>query len=269
MNKNPLISIIVPCYNDGKYIHECLHSIHNQHYKNYEIIVINDGSTDKKTNEIINTIKHPQIKVLQTQNQGPSKARNQAIKHSSGKYIIPLDADDKIGANFITIAINLLEDDPTVKVVNCDIRLFGAKKGIIRFEPYCIEKLLCKNIITVSSIYRRIDFDQTNGYNPNMKEGFEDWDFWLSILEKGGGVYKIDKAEIYYRIKRGSRNTSITFEGFKRLRLQIYNNHKELYAKHFFDPLLSFEYVLIEQSKEYRLGKILLRPLRLIHKLIH
>jgi len=269
MDNKPLISIIVPCYNDGKYIHECLNSIHNQHYKNYEIIVINDGSDDNKTNRIINNINHPKITVLQTLNQGPSKARNHAIRNSTGKYILPLDADNKVGQHFIKEAIEILEKTPSVKIVNCDLRLFGAKRGCIKFEFYSIEKLICRNTIECASVYRRRDFDKTIGYNPNMTEGLEDWDFWLSILENGGDVHKIDRAEIYYRVKRGSRNSSITTGGFKRLRFQIYNNHKELYDKHFFDPLMSFEYQLIKDSKEYKLGKIILKPIRFIYKLLH
>ncbi|MCD6092141.1 MAG: glycosyltransferase family 2 protein [Bacteroidales bacterium] len=267
MNNSPLISIIVPCYNDGKYIHECLNSIHEQEYKNYEIIVINDGSTDDHTNEIIAALNNPKIKVLQTSNQGPSKARNQAIHHSKGKYILPLDADNKVGKVFIREAIEILEEKANVKIVNCDLQLFGAKKARIKFEPFSMEKLLCENIIECASVFRREDFDKTNGYNPNMKETFEDWDFWLSILERGGDIQKIDIAEIFYRVKKGSRNSTVSPEGFKRLRYQLYVNHKELYAKHFFDPLKSFEYQLITKSKEYRLGVFLLKPIRFIHKL--
>lgn len=268
MVKNPLISIIVPCYNDGNYIHECLDSIYQQTYQNYEIVIINDGSDDDNTINIINKINHPKIKVLQTRNQGPSKARNYAIKHSSGKYILPLDADNKLGRDFIQEAIEVLEKRANVKIVNCDLIIFGAKKGYKNFDTYSIEKLLCENIIECASVYRRSDFDKTKGYNSNMKETFEDWDFWLSILENGGGVHKINKPGIYYRIKKGSRNSSVSQEQFKRLRFQLYNNHKELYAKYFFDPLLSFEYDLIKNSKEYRLGLFLLKPIRSIYKLI-
>lgn len=266
MNNNPLISVIVPCYNDGKYINECLNSIHNQNYKNYEIIVINDGSTNTLTNEIINNISHPNIRVLQTENQGPSKARNQAIKESKGKYILPLDSDNKIGKSFIKEAIEILETKSKIKIVNCNLRLFGAKKGIIKFEPYSIQKLLCKNLIECASVYRRKDYNNTKGYNPNMRETFEDWDFWLSLLEEGGDVYTINRPEVYYRVKKESRNSSVSHEQFKRLRSQIYTNHKHLYSKHFFDPLMSFEYELIEQSKEYKLGKFLLKPIRAIYK---
>jgi glycosyltransferase involved in cell wall biosynthesis len=269
MDQTPLISIIVPCYNDGKYIYECLNSIHKQYYKNYEIIIINDGSTDSRTNKIISEIDHPKVKVLQTKNQGPSKARNQAILNSNGKYILPLDADNKIGELFIQEAIEILEKKPAVKIVNCDLKLFGSKTGYIKFEPFSIEKLLCKNLIECASVYRRTDFDKTKGYNPNMKETFEDWDFWLSLLESGGEVYKINRAEVYYRVKKGSRNSSVSPEQFKRLRYQIYKNHKDLYSKHFFDPLMSFEYDLIKKSKEYKLGKLLLKPIRFIYNLVN
>lgn len=267
MNPLPLISIIVPCYNDGEYIHECLASIHEQYYKNYEVIVINDGSDDEFTNRIINNLDHPRIKVIKSVNQGPALARNLAIRNSNGKYILPLDADDKIGALFIKEAIEVLEEKFTVKIVNCNVRFFGIKNGEMKPEPYSIEKLLSENIIVSSSVFRRIDFDNTKGYNPVMKEGFEDWDFWLSILENGGGVYTINRLEFFYRIKKNSRNNSITSEGFKRLRFQIYNNHKQLYSKHFLDPILSFEYKLIKNSKEYRLGKLLLKPIRMLYKL--
>lgn len=265
MNK-PLISVIVPCFNDGKYIQECLNSIHEQAYANYEIIVINDGSTEISTNEIISKINHPKIIVLQTKNQGPSNARNQAIRSSNGKYILPLDADNKVGETFISKAIDLLEKNSETKVVNCNIVFFGGKKGIQVFPNFTIEKLICENIIECASVYRRSDFDQTIGYNPNMKEGFEDWDFWLSLLENGGGVYKLDLAEIYYRVKKSSRNNSISSEQFRRLRRQIYNNHKELFSKYLLDPQESFEYALIKQSKEYKLGIFLLKPVRTFYK---
>lgn len=269
MNQTPLVSVIIPCYNDGKYINECINSIHQQKYTNYEIIVINDGSDDNNTNNIINKINHPKIKVLQTENQGPAKARNLAIKNSSGKYIFPIDADNKVGVDFIKEAIEILEKNDNIKIVNCDLKIFGARKGYKIFEPYSIEKLLGENIIECASVYRRSDFDKTIGYNPNMKATFEDWDFWLSLLETGGDVHKIDKPEIHYRIKKGSRNSTVTSEQFKQLRRQIYKNHKELYSKYFLDPQKCFEYELVINSKEYLFGKILLKPIRKIFNLFN
>lgn len=261
----PLVSVIVPCYNDGKYINDCLDSIHAQCYDNYEIILVDDGSIDRKTIFEIDNINHPKIKKYRTENQGPSKTRNFGISKSKGKYIFPLDADNKVGNLFISEAVRFLEKNPETKIVNCDLTYFGAKKGLKIFPRFSIEKLLCENIIECASIFRRSDFDKTIGYNPNMKDGFEDWDFWLSLLENGGKVYKIEKAEIYYRVRKKSRNNSIAPEQFQKLRRQIYDNHKELYSKHFLDPQKCFEYELIKSSKEYLLGKFLLKPIRKIY----
>jgi glycosyltransferase involved in cell wall biosynthesis len=271
MQTSPLISIIVPCYNQGKYLTECLESIHSQSYDNYEVIVVNDGSTDAHTNKTVRDISHPKVTVLQTENRGVSAARNLGIKNSTGKYVLPLDADDKIGADFIQQAVELLEKNDDVKVVNCQVTLFGAKKGILPVESYSLEKLLARNFIVVSAIFRRSDFDQTQGYNTNMKEGFEDWDFWITLLKNGGAVYTLNDTGFFYRIKRNSRNASLiaSREHFRKLRQQIYMNHQDIYSKHLLNPQESFEYELITQSREYRLGVFLLKPIRTLYRLFH
>lgn len=269
MTNRPLISVIIPCYNDGKHICECLDSVHSQTYRNYEIIIVNDGSTDSDTIRIVKAICHPRIKLFETNNRGVSLARNKAIKESTGKYILPLDADDKIGSTFIADAVDILENNPCVKIVNCDVELFGAKKGLLKLDSFSLEKLMAKNLLTVSSVFRRVDFNETTGFNPNMKEGFEDWDFWLSLLKGGGSVHKIDAVGFYYRIKRDSRNSSlIKTAHFKKLRRQIYENHKELYSNYLLEPQDSFEYDLVIQSKEYKLGLFLLKPIRILLKLL-
>ncbi|WP_372651073.1 glycosyltransferase family 2 protein [Draconibacterium sp.] len=271
MQTSPLISIIVPCYNQGKYLNECLGSVHSQSYTNYEIVVVNDGSTDAHTNKIVREISHPRIKVLETKNQGVSTARNLGIEKSIGKYILPLDADDKIGADFIHKAVEILEKNDEIKVVNCKVTLFGAKKGILPVEPYSLEKLLARNFIVVSAFFRRSDFEQTEGYNPNMREGFEDWDFWITLLKNGGTVHTLNDPGFFYRIKRNSRNASVISrrEHYRKLRHQIYLNHQDIYSKHLLDPQESFEYKLITQSREYKLGTLLLKPIRTLYRLFH
>ena len=94
----------------------------------------------------------------------------------------------------------------------------------------------------VSAIFRKEDFIKVGGYNPNMKYGFEDWDFWLSIIEKDSDVYQIDKILFYYRIRNKSMVRSIDEKRSEYLRRQIWENHKELFSKYFFNPIESFEY---------------------------
>lgn len=265
----PLVSVIIPCYNQGDYIHEAIQSVLASTYSDLEIIVVNDGSTDELTNSIIANLAHPKIKVVSTLNQGLAEARNTGIKASQGKYILPLDADDKISPTYIIEAVNILNNNPDIKVVTCNVRLFGAATGRLRLLDFSMENLICQNTMVCSSVYRRKDYDQTHGYNPNMKFGFEDWDFWLSLLKAGGGVNKIPEEHFFYRIKRRSMLTALKRKesDLSKMRYQIYMNHKELYSSLFFNPLKSFEYDLLINSREYKLGKLILRPIRLVLEL--
>lgn len=99
----PLISIITPCYNDAKFIHIPIESVLNQPYENFEMIIVNDGSTDPETLQFLEDIKHPKISIIHQENKGLPTAHNNGIRASKGKYILPLDADDKIPDRWIKI----------------------------------------------------------------------------------------------------------------------------------------------------------------------
>lgn len=262
----PLVSVIIPCYNQGNYIHEAIQSVLASTYPNLEIIVVNDGSTDELTNSIIGNLAHPKIKVVSTINQGLAEARNTGIRNSSGEYVLTLDADDKISSYYIAEAAEILQNDITIKVVTCEVRLFGARNKKMDLAEPSLENLICKNTLICSSLFRRKDFDLTNGFNPGMKFGFEDWDFWLSLLETGGLVYRIPKEHFFYRIKKVSMSRDLGKDEKRQqeMRYQIYLNHKHLYSTLFFDPVKSFEYELIKNSREYKLGKIILMPVRFL-----
>lgn len=263
---NPKVSVIIPCFNQGKYIDEAINSVLNSTYKNVEIIVVNDGSTDEFTKSILKSGLWDKTTIHTILNGGVSNARNFAILNSHGKYILPLDADDKIDKNYIEEAVNILEIYPEIKVVCCNVMLFGAKKGKFVLPEFSLETLLARNTMVVSSLFRRSDFDNTLGYNENMRNGLEDWDFWLRLLKTGGDVYKIDKTLFYYRIKKKSRNYLDSSE-IKKLRYQIFLNHRELYSQYFFDPTVSEEYGLILGSIEYRLGLLLMMPFRFLQRI--
>ena len=262
------VSVVIPVFNDGKYLNDAIQSVLKQSYRNFEMIVVDDGSTDAFTLKFLKVINHPEIHVFFRENDGVSKTRNYAVSKASGDYILPLDADDLVGENFLKEAVTILDKYPSVKVVCGDVEMFGKRKGLKRIPQHSMEMLLGQNTMAVTSLFRKSDFLQTSGFNPNMNEGFEDWDFWLSLLENGGDVHKLNTVALYYRIKKNSRNYSLTDEKMQRLRMQIYQNHKSLYAKYFFDPTKSFEYDLLVNSREYRLGKRLLGPVRVLLKKI-
>lgn len=267
MNLIPIVSIITTCYNDGKYLQECIDSVSSQTYPNIEHIIINDGSSDFNTLKLLQKIKlNPKLRVITTSNQGVCKARNQAIYSSSGSYILPLDSDDVISPKFVELAVEELNKDEDVKLVASNYKFFGRVNKTVFLEEYSIEKLMGHNLFVVSTMFRRKDFDIAGGFNINMSEGLEDWDFWISIMKNGGQVKNLEGINFYYRIKpiSESRNATSAAKNHSNLRKQMWQNNSELYSVHYPNPLETLEYLNILKSKDYRLGKMLLSPVRKI-----
>ncbi|BAV10202.1 Glycosyltransferase involved in cell wall bisynthesis [Filimonas lacunae] len=258
----PLVSVIIPCYNQGRYIDETVKSVLEQTFTNFQIIVVDDGSTDLYTQQILKGKSWPKTTIVHIPNGGVANARNTAIRMATGKYILPLDGDDKIAPSYLEKAVRVLEEDDTVMVVTTLVHFFGRRNRPYHLPEYSLEHLMGQNLLVCTSMFRKLDFERTGGFDSNMREGLEDWDFWLKMLKEGGRVHRINEVLFYYRLRRQSRNNAMSIDQQQRLRYQIYNNHRELFAEHFFNPMYSFEYVNLAYSKEYRLGKLLLTPVR-------
>ena len=253
----PKISVIVPCYNQGEFLSETLDSVLLQTYTNWECIIINDGSSDN-TAEIANIYckKDPRFIYIYQENSGLCIARNKGINACNGEFILPLDSDDKIAPQYLEYGIKEFENNPNLKIVYCRAELFGISKGEWLLPNFSMERMLGRNCIFCSAIFKKEDFLRVGGYNSNMKYGFEDWDFWLSILETDKDVFQIDKILFYYRIRKKSMVRSIDEKKCEYLRKQIWENHKELYSKFFFNPKESFEYIEIRKQLDCPIFKI-------------
>lgn len=256
------VSIIIPYYNQAKYIQETVESVLAQRFQSYEIIIVNDGSTDEESIKVLNELSHPKIFIYHIENQGVCAARNYGYEKSSGKYLLFLDGDDKISKDFIAEAVPILETRPEVKAVSCRVELFGEKSGEYMLPEFSLDTLIARNILIITCLIRSKDFAKTPGFNDNMRGGFEDWDFWLSLLGSGGEVFRLDTVGFYYRIRKVSRNHTIGSEKMRSLRKQIYLNHRELYSSRFLDPYESFEFQELINSKEFKIGKVVALPLR-------
>lgn len=256
-NKKPLVSVIVPCFNQGKFILETLESVSKQTFTNFECIVVNDGSTDDSLVKMKGFCEDdPRFHYIDKFNEGVSVARNTAIRQSRGKYILPLDADDKIAETYLEKTVGYIEQHPEVKLVCTNTRLFGAKRTDYELPEYDYRREICRNILVCTALFRKRDFDKTTGYNPKMVKGLEDWDFWLSFLKEEDLVHRIDENLFFYRMKFDSRNRN-SFKSYARIRQQIWENHKDIYANYFFNPVESDEYQTLLNSKEYKIGKFL------------
>jgi len=236
----PKVSIVIPCYNHGKFIKDCVFSVLEQTYDNFEIIIVNDGSTDIFTNNLLRNHFEPKIRVIHTANQGLALARNTGIRDARGEYILPLDADDKIGTTYLEKAVSLLDKAPNLGIVYCYAELFGDRSGKFNLPAFSAKNILLDNMIFCSAFFRKTDWEYVGGYNKNMRYGWEDWDFWLSILELNRDVIRIPEVLFFYRTHANSMTTSMGQYHKVIMMLTLFRNHKSMYLRNIPDLVRSF-----------------------------
>lgn len=243
------ISVIMPCYNDGKYIKEAIESIKKQTYPSWELIIIDDGSDDEETVRIIEEICDERIIVLHTEHLRPAGARNYGIQHATGKYILPVDSDDTIDYTYMEKAVKIIESDERIGVVYCEADLFGEKSGRWELPNYSFDQMLLDNVVFVTALFYRKDWEEVGGFNTHMLAGMEDYDFWLSILALGKEIYQIPEILFHYRIKPVSRTTGFQsdYVQMQNTYRQIYDNHKVFYQKNGEEYAKILRDALIEQ----------------------
>lgn len=224
----PKVSVIIPCYNQGKYLEDALASLYKQTFQDLEIIIINDGSTDN-SQKIIDKIEHPKVIKIHQTNKGVASARNEGIKRASGEYILPLDADDKIAPTYIEKALYHMEKNPNLGIVYCEAELFGQKTKKWKLPPYTLLDMLKANCIFCTALFKKADWEAVGGYREQQESFWEDYDFWLSLIERGREVFQIPEALFYYRqYEQTSRSKETNADALKTFG-NVINNHPKLY----------------------------------------
>jgi glycosyltransferase involved in cell wall biosynthesis len=231
---SPLVSIIVPCYNQAQYLEEALQSVLDQTYTNWECITVNDGSPDSTEDVAQKWVeKDNRFIYLKKDNGGLSSARNAGITIAQGEFVLPLDADDKIATNYIELALSSFQEDDSLKVVYCKVEKFGEEKGLWHLPPFSLFDLARFNMIFCSAVYRRADWELVGGYDINMIYGLEDWEFWIAILKNGGGVKCLEEVGFYYRIRENSMVRIINIEQIKYTEIYVAKKHIEFYISNY------------------------------------
>ncbi len=242
----PTVSVVIPCYNQGQFVDEAVDSVLAGTYRDFEIIIVNDGSTDPTTNARLAAYDRPCTSVLHAPNGGLPTARNRGITQARGRYILPLDADDRIGPDYLAEGVRVLEAEPNVGIVYAEAEFFGEKSGrwaLPTFEP---GQMLLRNLIYCTAFFRRTDWETIGGYNPNMRYGWEDQDFWLSLLELGREVRRLPQIGFFYRYRAGGMLESMTPDQRAYSYRQLYHNHPQFYATHI--PALLDNLVEVERE---------------------
>ncbi len=247
------VSVIIPCFNLGRFIGEAIDSVTSQTFQDFEIIIINDGSTDSETNEILKSINSPKVKLVTTDNQGLVAARNTGISEALGEYILPLDADDKIASTYLEKAVAVLDQKREIGIVYCEAKFFGAEESKWDLPEFELSRMLIDNLIFCSALFRREDWKTVNGYKSYMTYGWEDYDFWLSIIELERKVYRIPEQLFFYRKRKGSMANLMSEKHLLYSYKQLAKNHRDLYInniEHIFKYIYSLRAIILNLEQE-------------------
>jgi len=238
---NKKVSIIIPCYNQGKFVADAINCALEQTYKNIEIVVVNDGSNDNSA-DIIKSFADKYKNILffdEKENKGVVYARNMAIEACQGEYILPLDADDKIDKTYVEKAVEILDKNPKIGMVYCKARYFGDKNEFWKLPDFNKSLFLYVNCIFNCALFRKSDFLKAGKYKYNMEYGSEDWDLWLSFVEMGLEPYRLNEILFQYRIHSKESRNHKSSKYTEQLFLELIKNHTNLYlndekiVKHF------------------------------------
>jgi glycosyltransferase involved in cell wall biosynthesis len=231
---NVKVSIIVPCYNQAQYLDECLQSVLDQTYQNWECTIINDGSPDNTEEVVEKWLKlDSRFKYIFQENGGLSSARNTGISQARGGFILPLDADDKIGVNYIELAIEAFEKDSSLTLVYCKAEKFGEETGEWKLSSFSIYDLARFNMIFCSAVFKKADWEKVGGYDINMIYGLEDWEFWIAILKNEGGVKCLEEVGFFYRIRANSMARTVNLKHKEFSENYVAKKHIDFFIKNY------------------------------------
>lgn len=211
---NPLVSIIIPCYNYGHLLSHTLDSLTKQTFKDWEALIIDDGSTDETETIIAGHVtKDSRFKYHFQSNSGVSAARNYGIRLSTGAYIQFLDADDLLSPAKIEMQVNFLHENNEVTVCYCNSVQFGLNRNDLTNDINLendtllnMRQILTKNLVVSSPLIRKsavksFQFDEGMRYS-------EDWKFWIDMILAGASFLKVGDPSCQTMIRIHENNSS-------------------------------------------------------------
>lgn len=229
-SNTPLVSVIIAAYNEEKYILECIDSIINQTYKNIEIIVINDGSTDN-TLHLLRSYNDNRLEIFTHENRGRVFSRNRALHLAKGKYVILQDADDWSNEFRIEEMIAVAEKIKSNPVVGSNYYIFSDKKKELRYvslrknnnaiRQKMSRPILANSILPGGILVTTEQIKKLGGWRGKFKIAAEDGDLLDRLFEDGSHFFNIQKPLYYYRMNTGS----VTNNYSKTLPYQIFKRY--------------------------------------------
>jgi GT2 family glycosyltransferase len=243
------VSIIIPCYNYGKYVAKAIDSALNQTQKPLEVIVINDGSTDNSKEEILKYKE--KVQFIDKHNEGVITTKNLGLEKAKGSWVIFLDADDYLDDKYIEKCLKFarMRDKD---ITYTDMKLFGVKGEIFSAKPYTFRAIRVGNFIHNSALLRTELVRAVGGYKIEMAGGYEDWELYLSMIELGAKPGKIAQPLLYYRQHTSNSRNNLAIEKGEQLFGQIISLHPGLYgARYHLDNTKAYLSMKLTSKKKY------------------
>lgn len=225
-----LVSVVVPYYNRADTIDDTIASLQKQTFKNFEVIIVNDGSTDQDSITKLKDLKkkNPTYVFLDQKNQGVAAARNNGIKKATGKYIICLDSDDMIEPTYIEKCSILLERNLDISLVTTYRKDFGVLNEETRTVPYDPVEIYNNNMVITAAQFKKEAWLASGGYKSGI--GYEDWEYWLTLAEHGHWGKLLPELLFVYRVAMVSRFVQDKEAHWNNVKL-IQNMHKQYNKK--------------------------------------
>lgn len=224
----PLASVVITNFNYGQYLHQAIDSVLAQTFQDFEIILVDDGSTDPYTKEVLSVLNKPKTQVIFQNNQGLPRTRNNGIKIAQGKYICCLDADDCLSPTYLEKCIYQLETR-NLDVCFSWVQNFGDSNSVWENGPFLIDVLMKGNSVSVSAVFKKAVWEQVGGYKAAMTHYvYDDWEFWLTLAEQGAVGYCIPEPLLLYRKHSSSMSAGMKHR-YDEIAQHIQSLHPNLY----------------------------------------
>jgi glycosyltransferase involved in cell wall biosynthesis/SAM-dependent methyltransferase len=199
----PLVTVGIPCYNYGRFVREAIDSVLASTFQDFEIIVVNDGSTELATLAVLAELEQSpppgvRFRVVHQENQGLAATRNKGAALGRGKYVVSLDADDRMGPSYLEKTLGVLEHHPEYAFCYSLVQMFGAEDTLWKTEPFSLEKALRYNHVPTAAVFRKEAWVEAGGFRDELY-GQDDWNFWITLGAKGWEGSLIEEPLFFYR----------------------------------------------------------------------
>jgi glycosyltransferase involved in cell wall biosynthesis len=226
---NERITVVIPCFNYGRYLADSIGSLRSQDGGFPRVIVVDDGSTDPETLRILDELgQDPAIHVARQPNQGASAARNTGLKMARTEFVMPLDADDVLAPGALLAMCAALDGNPDADYAFGHIKFIGDWGGEMRMPPFDPWRILFRHVVGQTALMRREVVQLTGGYDPTYAT-YEDWELWVHALARGMRGVLVDRTCVLYR-KHGRSMSSANRGAFRTTIKRMRRKHSALYG---------------------------------------